>query len=370
MSEIESNKGEAPIPRSIGDTDSSDESVHSGLSESSDRPKGAGRRPIKKTIQTILILFFIFLVLAIIGFLFFLKWSLSTPINGNDKKVLFEVREGESSFQIGQHLLSREIIRSDWIFYLNVKFKDLALMPGVYDLSSNMSITEISDQISSGKTKIVKVTIPEGYRREQIGQKLAENDLVTLNQFLDKTSSLEGYLFPDTYYFSPDNTVDEIVTEMTKNYDDRTGGMVKPTKEDLIIASIVEREAVKDEERPVIAGVYKNRLKLGMKLEADPTVQYGKDTLNFLSSTNEVQKDFKFWSPITTADYQSVMSEYNTYRIKVLPPAPICNPGIKSIEATQNFTAHEYLYFFQHDGEIYLSKTYAEHIKKVNQYLK
>lgn len=332
--------------------------------------KGKEKKSIKKTIQTILILFFIALILAIAGFLFFLKWALATPLNNNDKKVLFEVKEGESGFQVGQHLLSRELIRYDWVFYLNVRFKETTLLPGVYDLSSNMNITEICDQIASGKTKIVKITIPEGYRSEQIGQKLESNGLITLNQFLTKTTELEGSLFPDTYYFSPDNTADEIVAEMTKNYEDRTNGMVKPTKEDLIIASIVEREAVKDEERPIIAGIYKNRIKFGMKLEADPTVQYGKDTNNFATATSQVKKDFKFWSPITSADYQNVISNYNTYRISALPPAPICNPGIASIKATQYFTVHDYLYFFQHDGEIYLSKTFVEHQKKVNQYLK
>lgn len=328
------------------------------------------KKPVKKIIQTILIIFFIALVLAIAGFLFFLKWSLSTPLNNNGTKVLFEVKEGESGLQVGQHLLSRNLIRYDWVFYLNVRFKETTLLPGVYDLSSNMSVIEICDQIASGKTKVVKITIPEGYRREQIGQKLESNGLITLNQFLSKTIDLEGHLFPDTYYFSPDNTVDEIVTEMTKNYDDRTDGMVKPTKEDLVIASIVEREAVKDEERPVIAGVYKNRIRLGMKLEADPTVQYGKDSNNFSIATSEAKKEFKFWSPITSADYTGVASNYNTYKISALPPAPICSPGIASIKATQYFTAHDYLYFFQHGGEIYLSKTFAEHQRKVNQYLK
>lgn len=357
MNETETNSEKAPTPQLE-------------VEGAESRPKGVGKKSVKKIIQTILIIFFVALILAIAGFLFFLKWSLSTPLNDNGTKVLFEVKEGESGFQVGQHLLSRELIRYDWVFYLNVRFKEISLMPGVYDLSSNMNITEISDQIASGKTKIVKITIPEGYRREQIGQKLEANGLITLNQFLVKTTELEGYLFPDTYYFSPDDTADEIVTEMTKNYDDRTDGMVEPTKEDLVIASIVEREAVKDEERPIIAGVYKNRIKYNMKLEADPTVQYGKDTNDFATETSETKKEFKFWSPITKADYTSVLSNYNTYKIASLPPAPICNPGIASIKATQYFTAHDYLYFFQHDGEIYLSKTFAEHQKKASQYLK
>jgi UPF0755 protein len=331
----------------------------------SERMRG---KSIKKTIQTILILFFIALILAIVGFLFFLKWSLATPLNSNDKKVLFEVKEGESSFQVGQHLLSREIIRSDWIFYLNVRFKDMVLVPGVYDISSNMSVIEICDQISSGKTKIVKITIPEGYRREQIAQKLAENDLVTTKQFLDKTSALEGHLFPDTYYFSPDNTADEIVTEMTKNYEDRTTGLDVSLKT-LTIASIVEREADNETERPIIAGIYENRLKIGMKMEADPTVQYAKDSLAFANLSTDEKKSYKFWRAITNADYKTAVSPYNTFLADALPAGPICNPGIASIKATINYTPSDYLYFIVANGQVYGAKTYAEHKANVAKYL-
>jgi UPF0755 protein len=134
----------------------------------------------------------------------------------------------------------------------------------------------------------------------------------------------------------------------------------------LIIASIVEREAIKDEERPLIAGIYKNRIARGMKLEADPTVQYGKDNIELINLTSEEKLEYKFWKPITLAEYQSVDSPYNTYLIPSLPPAPICNPGLKSIEGTINYQKHNYVYFLQHDGQIYPSETLKQH----NQYRK
>lgn len=326
------------------------------------------KKPLKKIIRNIIIGFFAVFIIISGSSLFYFKWSLKTSVSEDKKFVLFEVKKGESGSEISNRLYEKNLIRSKWIFLINLRIKEGSLMPGIYDLSPSMNVLDIYNKLTTGQTKIVKVTIPEGYRREQIAQELADKEIVSLDNFLTASKDLEGQLFPDTYYLSPDNTVEEIIKLMTDNYSAQIEGSTVTT-EDLVIASIVEREAVKDEERPIIAGIYKNRMKKNMKLEADPTVQYGKDSSKFsLSSTDKV--NYKFWQPITKADYSSVVSDYNTYKISGLPPTPICNPGIKSIRATQNPASHDYLYFFQTNGEIYLSKTFLEHTQKIAQYLR
>ena len=148
---------------------------------------------------------------------------------------------------------------------------------------------------------------------------------------------------------------------MRDNFDKKTVKL-NPSDDQLILASIVEREAKSDDERAKIAAVYKNRADSNMLLQADPTVRYGLDTQQYLKDKN---LDFTMWKGLTRADIQNFSSPFNTYKQKGYPPAPICNPGIKSIEAAlypePNF---DFLYFFHDkDGNIHLSKTYQEHQK-------
>jgi UPF0755 protein len=318
---------------------------------------------MKKTIKTIITLFLILLILAIASFLCYLNWIDHAPVaKGSDQFQIFEVQKGESTFLISQRLKNKGLVASDWVFFLNAKIKSKPLAIGYYNLSPSMTMLDIYNKISSGDTNIVKVTIPEGYRTEQIAQLLDEKKVTNYASFLELAKKYEGKLFPDTYFFPTGMQDSDIVKAMTDDYLERTKDL-KVTSEDLIIASIVEREAIKDEERPLIAGIYKNRMAIEMKLEADPTVQYGRDNLELKNLDSESIVSFKFWKPITSADYLTVDSPYNTYLISGLPPTPICNPGIKSIESTINYTQSKYLYFLQNDGNIYPSETRAQHNK-------
>jgi len=317
--------------------------------------------PIKKkhSFRIVLIVFGLVIVLIACAVGYF-NWLIKTPLDQTGKKVLFEVKEGQSVLEVGKSLADRGLIRSEWAFNLNAKIKNLKIMPQVYDFSPSENIINLADRLDQGQTNVVKITIPEGWRSEQIGQKLNENNICQYSDFIKKAKSYEGKLFPDTYYFTSDNTVEEIISEMNQNYQRKIEGL-NLSDEDLIIASIVEREAINDEERALIAGIYKNRLKIDMKLEADPTVQYGKETnTTSIMSESEILT-FKFWQKITSKDYRTVSSPYNTYLISSLPPGPICNPGIKSITNTINYADHDYLYFLQKDGQIYPSKTLEEH---------
>jgi UPF0755 protein len=131
---------------------------------------------------------------------------------------------------------------------------------------------------------------------------------------------------------------------MPKVYQERTAGM-NVSDSTLKLASIVEREAANDSDRALIAGIYTNRLNRGMKLEADPTVQYGKDNNEFGGLTWEKKQEFKFWGTISLADYTAVKSDYNTNSFVGLPPTPICNPGLKSIVAALAPQESNYIYF-------------------------
>ncbi len=321
---------------------------------------------LKRSIKIILVVFFVLFVVLVISSLLYLNWIINYGDPDNSQKAFFEVNKNETTINIAERLESRDFIRSGWVFFVYAKIKGKNLMPGIYEIPKNSKIADVFDIISNGKTKIIKFTIPEGYRTEQIGQLLEEKNIADYADFLDKAKKYEGQLFPDTYYFSPDYSTDQIIETMRDNYNKKVlNKNVKP--EDLIIASIVEREAIKDSERPIIAGVYKNRLAKNMKLEADPTVQYGKDDINtkYLSLSDKL--NFHYWQKITSADYLKTKSEYNTYIINALPPGPICNPGIKSIEAAVNYTHHNYLYFLQNDGQIYLSETAAGHEKNIKE---
>jgi UPF0755 protein len=315
---------------------------------------------MKLTWKILLAVSGLFLVLGIILSYNYFRKELGRPGSLNENKVI-EIAKGTGIKEAASQLASENIIKNEYFFELYVLLKKKNINPGFYEITPGMSMLSVIDLINDHKIKLVKVTFPEGWRAEQMAAKLDELKIVDYKDFLTAAENSEGKLFPDTYMFNPKMEADEIVSIMTENFAGQTNSL-EVSDEDLTIASIVEREAVKDEERPIIAGIYKNRLKKGMKLEADPTVQYGKDNIEFSKIADQsLQVQFKFWKPIKMADYLAVDSPYNTYLIKKLPPSPICNPGIASIEATINYTHHNYLYFLQNDGKIYPSETAAQH---------
>ena len=211
------------------------------------------------------------------------------------------------------------------------------------------------------KREDVSITFVEGKRREEMANALELAGICSAKEFLAATLNKEGYLFPDTYRFFPNTPAKEVADKIISNFYIKVGSL-KPTGDQMILASIIEREAQNDEERTAIAGVYTNRMRIGMKLEADPTVQYGKDNNAYAKSP--VPLTFSFWQPITQADYRSAISPYNTYLNIGLPPGPIANPGRKSILAAQSPAQHSYIYFLHKDGKLLFSETLQEHVRK------
>jgi len=333
------------------------------VEEQPQEKKSGIKRGIKITLIVILVIF----LLAIGGGLVYLNWIVKTPASTNSQKKYFEVKKDETTVQIADRLESKGFIKSGLVFSWYSRIKDKDLQIGIYEMPLNLKMDQVFDILSNGKTQVVKVTIPEGYRTEQIAQVLAKKKIADYDEFVKKAKQYEGKLFPDTYYLSPEYSIDKIIETMLDDYNERTNGL-KVTDEDLIIASIVEKEADRDSQRPIIAGIYKKRLAVGMKLESNPTVIYVSDSDQIASLDNDEVAGFKFWQE-PAHEYFSSKSLYNTYTAKGLPPKPICNPGLASIEATLNYTETNDLYFIVIDGQMYTAKTYADHQKNVEKYL-
>ncbi len=318
---------------------------------------------------------FIFLigVFLFVGFGYYLS---TPPEKGGDDQVFF-VREGATLNVVAGELESQGIIRGKRLFLLWARLMGYSrsIKAGEYRLSSAMPPLKILETLSKGIVITHPVTIPEGFTIKQIGELLEEKGLVNNEEFLAITGdpdvakrygisgqSLEGYLYPDTYQFGRGLSSMTIVDVMVKHFWEVTGPFRKKieqsgmTIEEVItLASIVEKETGRAEERHIIASVFLNRLKKRMRLETDPTVIYGiKDFNGNLKKKHLTQR-----------------TPYNTYVIRGLPPGPIANPGKEAIEAVLFPAKTDYLYFVsKNDGTHYFSKTLKEHNKAVQKYQK
>jgi UPF0755 protein len=258
-------------------------------------------------------------------------------------------------------------------FYASVRGQDRHVRPGTYMLPRGQAWSAVLDALVSGKGLVNSVTIPEGWELSAIlpalekatrasaeSLAIAVRDTAQLRRLAVPTPSLEGYLFPDTYVFADGATAREIVGSMVKEFERRWKpawdaqlqklGMSR--HEVITLASIIEKEARLDRERPVISAVYHNRLRRGMLLQADPTVQYALGR----HSARVLYKDLE------------VDSKYNTYRRPGLPPGPIASPGVPSIEAALYPAEVPYLFFVAHpDGHHEFRRTHREHELAVRQ---
>jgi len=264
----------------------------------------------------------------------------------------FIIKTGQSTHEIADNLKGDGLIQSSSWFILYARLNRDSIQAGIYKLSSKMGIKGIYETLTSKEASEYFITIPEGWRVIQIDKLLSEKKIINTGELTKISSADEGYLFPDTYRFLPNSEASQIRQEMIDNFNKKTADL-KPNRDTIILASIVEREAKFDEDRTKIAAVYLNRLTKGMKLEADPTVQSAKGS----------------WDEIKVSDYRSVKSPYNTYLYAGLPPGSICNPGLKSIEAVLYPDKNDYLYFFHlKDGHAVYSATIEEHEENLKNY--
>ncbi len=325
---------------------------------------------------------------SLLGFyLGFRQGEIESSASDGSMPVLFTVTPGETAATIATRLERAGLIRDALLFRLLVRYRgvDGQLEAGDYQLRPNMSLEEIVDLLQHGHPSEVTITIPEGWRAEEIAETLEERGLVKAEEFLrtvregefeydflsdrPKGVSLEGYLFPDTYSILPDFEVAQIIDVMLANFGRRftsemrqeaaRGGM--SIHEVLTVASLVEREAKIPEERPIIASVYLNRLEAGWLLESDATAQYA---LGYQEGTGQWWK-----SPISLEEMTQIDSPYNTYLYPGLPPGPICNPGLASIQAVINPAETDYIFLYHKgDGSHAFAETYEEHLENQRRY--
>lgn len=307
------------------------------------------------------------IIVAIAAFFFYAKGDLYASLDSsNNETTVITVKPGESAQEIGEDLMSQRIIKSGVVFQAYAKYRHLTFVPGMYKFSPSMSAIEIAGKLVDGDIAYNKVLFQEGLRREQMAQVLYKNGYTDYNSFMTKTADIEGKLFPDTYYFPLDASTDYIIDKIKKNYEKKVAGL-NLTQNDLILASIVEREAGNDTDRPIIAGIFQNRLDAGMMLQSDPTSLYQKDTNNYSLSS---MMDYKFWHDLLPSEIKGSKGPFNTYLNVGLPKGPIANPGLASIRAAMNPTKDNYYYFiYGTDGNFYPAKNVAEHNSNIAKYL-
>lgn len=318
-------------------------------------------------------------LLFILSVMFFLWFGLYfvQPADISGSEQVFIVEEGMTLGKVAVELEQEGIIKNRQFFLLWARLKGYGkrIKAGEYILSPAMAPVKIFDMLTRGVIITHPVTFPEGFSVEQIGETLAQNINVDKSAFLSLAhdpailerhgisgSSLEGYLYPDTYNFSMTQSPRSIIDVMTGRFNE----VISPLREKIedsgmtldevvTLASVIEKETGRADERPLIASVFLNRLKKGMRLESDPTVIYGIEDFN----GNLTRDDLREYTP------------YNTYVIRGLPPGPICNPGMESIRAVLYPADTDYLYFVsKNDGSHYFSKTLEEHNRSVRTYQK
>lgn len=304
--------------------------------------------------------------LFVVGLMFF---SLSQPVDKNDKTpIIFVVNPGEPVRSIGDRLQKEGLIRNNLVFLLTVKRLGIEqkIQAGDFRLSKDKTPEQIANELTTG-TLDVWIQIIEGLRAEEIAEILKEKIPTYENTWLVQLKKNEGHLFPDTYLIPKDADINLIIGVLTNNFDNKIESLKQVDNnglslaESIILASIVEREALFDEDRGIIAGILLNRLRIGMALQADATVQYA------LGYQPE-EKDW--WKKALTKDDLGINSPFNTYRHAGLPPKPISNPGLASFKAVFNPTDTDYLYYL-HDstGRTYYGRTIEEHNNNIKRYL-
>ena len=313
---------------------------------------------------------FIFLfIVGIIGVGFYFWWQNGTiPADSTNNKIeTFVVTRGEGTRAIVDDLKKMGLIRDPIVFFLLIKQKgvDGRIQAGQFALSSAMTADEILAKLQVG-TFDVTVTIPEGKRAEEIADILKFAFPAFKDEWRVRLNAEEGYLFPDTYLFSRDSDIDQIISKMKDNFEKKfaqisDGEKSSLTREEIVIlASLVEREAKYDDDRPKVASVLLNRYKIGMKLDIDATVQYA---LGYEKNENS------WWKKSLTEDDLAIDSPYNTYTHAGLPPGPISNPGFKALSAVVTAPKTDYLFYISDkNGHNHYAKTLEGHNENIKRY--
>lgn len=341
--------------------------------------------------KKILIFLSILFISISLGVILFFNWQIKSPFDPkNVSSKIFQVKKDEGVKEIAKNLKKADLIRKAFYFetYIYLAKKEKELKTGEYHLSPSMNISEITNLLVKGvKKEEIKITIPEGWNSLQIAEYLEEKEIVSKEKFLNKITnlsfdenqlqianyqflkdkpkkaSLEGYLFPDTYFVYKKSEPEKIIKKMLDNFEKKFDSEMRKEIEKqektifqiITMASLIEKEAKTNEERRLVSGIFWKRIEKGLPLQSCATINY------LLNSNKRIlsQEDLKIESP------------YNTYKYKGLPPGPISNPGLSSILAAIYPQASDYWYFLSTDqGETIFSRTAEEHSQNKEKYLK
>ena len=307
----------------------------------------------------------------------FWVWKqLHTPCSTDDRQVVFTIHAGQNLKQIAASLESRGLISDALLFTLYARYKKAGtrLPAGEYLMPANLSQIKILHTLLEGKVRLYRLTIPEGLNMHETAALVAGSGFCDTKTFLSlctdqafiadlsvPSHTLEGFLFPDTYFFSKSADCRQVIKKMvatffsvfTPRWQKRAETLELSLQEIVTLASMIEKEAGVAEERRLIASVFHNRLEKRMRLESDPTVIYG---------------DPEFEGRIRTRHLRR-KTEYNTYQMHGLPKGPIASPGAKALEAALFPAQSDYLFFVsKNDKTHYFSRTLAEHNRAVRKY--
>lgn len=318
------------------------------------------------------------LAIACVGIL---SYVLFTPHSTDMNTFRFTVKQGDTIFYIADGLADAGLISSDLFFRLGWRVEGGGIIQeGTYTIPKSVSLHTLYRMFRSGPDRTeISIRIIEGWTTQQIAEYLAETRRTHDDDFLQAVKNdwkreypflpgllagnpLEGYLFPDTYRIFEDSSNEAIIRKMLDNFSAKvTGDMRLEAKtqdlslhEIVILASIIEREVTGKQERGMVSDIFRRRISIGMPLQADSTI-------NYVSGKKDAQARY--------ADLE-IDSPYNTYKYRGLPPGPIANPGLESLNAALHPISNNYLYFLTSpDGKAHFSKTFDEHKEKKFKYL-
>ena len=391
--------------------------AHPENTEADELPKRSRRestKPAKKKkkshLKGFLVTVLILLILLGAGGFFGLRYAESAlqPVDPNSKQYMtVQIPDGSNAQEIGSTLEKSGVIKNGLVFTLYVKYKNYnELKSGYYNLQKSMSVEDVIKELQKGGTPepqevtLANLTIPEGYTLEQIAQTVGQlqgdfKEPLTAEAFLAKVQDetfisqevakypnlleslpakdsgvryrLEGYLFPATYTIKENTTVESLIDEMLAAMDKNLSSHYAAIKEKnltvnelLTIASLVEKEGAKTEDRKLIAGIFYNRLNLGMPLQSNIAILYAEGKLGQnISLADDAAID------------TSIDSPYNVYTKVGLMPGPVDSPSLDAIESSINQTKSEYLYFVANvqDGKVYYATTLEEHDRNVQEHI-
>jgi len=319
----------------------------------------------------IFLIFLILLIAVIVGSYGYYLYNLR-PVSTNENKTTFIINKGEGVSTVAKRLETQGLIKNENIFkifvYLHSETQNI--QAGRFELSSSLNVEEILDILRKGKID-TWLTVIEGMRVEQIAQVLDDEFGLSREEFVSLSKNYEGRLFPDSYLIPPYFNNEDILELLLENFAKKISDLPKEVdgfsqEEILILASIVEREAKTSQDRKIVAGILVKRLNEDWPLQVDATSQYYKASLQY--ELEGWQDDW--WPRVLPADLK-MANPYNTYLNLGLPPGPICNPSLSSIESVINYQPSDYWYYISDaKGEsMYFAKTLEEHEANIRNYL-